>query len=267
MKRQSRLLVLVLLVFATSCMPASTSTPIALSTSTTPMASPAAAATRTEPATVVPTPTDTPTMTSTLTRSPPIIIASNYSDHTDGLGLLYIAGELTNNTDQYLNQVEVKADLYDAGGNLVGVARTFTGLSTVPPGLTTCFRLIASPPAGWKTYQFEPPTFSTHGHPLPSLTPLNVSGAYHDRGPHSEVPYYELLGQIRNDSGKRVNNVYPVVTFYDGQGKVMNCDGTLVNSTDLLAGQTGSFTLVLNELTNYYAGVTSYKVQVDGSSQ
>jgi len=70
---------------------------------------------------------------------------------------------------------------------------------------------------------------------------------------------------VRNDHGTRVDFVSPVGTVYNAAGKVVGCDFTYVNSTDLDPGQSSSFEMTF--LGRDYSDVTSYQLQVDGNPQ
>ena len=100
----------------------------------------------------------------------------------------------------------------------------------------------------------------TDGEPLPNLTVLDDSGSY-----DPFWGWYDITGQVRNDHGTRVEDVFLVGTLYDASGTVMDCDYTYIDAFYLDPGQASYF-----EMTFFwrdYADVASYRLQVDGSRQ
>ncbi|MBC8248746.1 MAG: SBBP repeat-containing protein [Anaerolineales bacterium] len=225
-------------------------------------------ATRTPTHTPRPTPTPTRTPRSTLTSTatptvipPGVYILSNHSYYVDSIGFLWIVGEVWNNTANRLRFVKITANVFSSSGQLLATGQGYTYLDNLSPGGMTCFSvLMGHEPAGWSYYRFEAPTYWTDGKPLPNLTVFNDSGSY-----NSTFGWYEIIGQVRNDHGSRVEYVSPVGTVYNASGIVIGCDFTYVNSTHLNPGQTSSFEMIFSG--RDYADVTSYRLQVDGNPQ
>lgn len=185
-------------------------------------------------------------------------ILNNHSWYVDSINYLHIVGEIQNNTGNHLRFVKISANFYDGSGQLVATDFTYTLLDTLPAGDKTCFEVSLSQPTGWTSYQFESPSYWTDGRPLPNLAVTQHSGRYDSR-----FGWYEVIGQVRNDHGTRVEYVQPVVTLYNGSGSVVGCDFTFVNSTHLEPAQTSSFETTATG--RDYADVTQYRIQVDGT--
>ena len=186
-----------------------------------------------------------------------VTILSNHTAHVDDIDYLNIVGEVNNNTDNNLRFVEINVNIYDAAGLLLDTDFTFTLLDNLPAGEKTCFHLSVQEPEGWNYYEFEPVSYWTDGKSLPNLSVTNLSSSY-----DSFFGWYEILGQVTNNLGLKVNWVSPVGTLYNASGQVIGCDFTYVNSNDLLPGQTSSFEMLF--LGRDYNDVTSYRIQVDG---
>ncbi len=176
----------------------------------------------------------------------------------DSIDYLHILGEVQNNTNKHLRFVKITANVFNGGGQLLDTALTYIYLDNLPAGQKTCFNVLLQKPAGWSYYEFESPTYWTDGNPLPNLTAFNLSGSY-----NSTIGWYEIVGQVRNDHGTRVEYVSPVATAYNAFGIVVGCNPTYVNSTHLDPGQMSSFELLF--VGGNSAGITSYRVQVDGN--
>ena len=169
---------------------------------------------------------------------------------------MHVAGEVLNETGDYLRFVRVIVNVFGPVGELIETGTTYVRLDSLPPGERTCFEILVGSLSSWSTYQFEAVQYDD-GVPLPALVVLNHSGSY-----NPSLQWYRVLGQVRNDQGTRVEYVAPVVTVYGAGGAVLGCSSTFVSSTHLNAGQTSSF-----EMQFYgqrYATVTSYRIQVDG---
>ena len=199
--------------------------------------------------------------TPTPTAIPPGVYAlPNHSYYVDSTDYLHIVGEVRNNTGNHLRFVKIAADIFSSSGQLLDTDFTYIHLDNLPAGDKTCFHILLPKPAGWSYYQFETPTYRTDGEPLPNLTVMNHSGSY-----NATYGGYEIIGQVRNDHGTRVEYVSPVGTAYNTSGTVVGCYFTYVNSTHLDAGQISAFKLTFSG--RDYSDVTSYRLQVDGNPQ
>lgn len=194
-------------------------------------------------------------------RQPPpgVRVLNNHFAYVDTIDYLHIVGEVQNNTANHLRFVKITANIFNSNGQLLDTDFTYTYLDNLPAGDKTCFHILLEEPAGWSYYEFEAPTYWTDGEPLPNLAIFNDSGSY-----NSTFGWYEIIGQVRNDHGTRVEYVSPVGTVYNASG-VVGCDFTYVNSTHLDPGRTSSFEMTFSG--RDYANVTSYRLQVDGNPQ
>lgn len=229
----------------------------------TPTSSPAPTSTPTNTPTLVSTQVPTPTTTSTPTSSPTSVpsevkILPNHSYYSDSIDYLHVVGEVQNNTPNHLRFVKVTVNILSGGGQLLANDYTYIYLDSLPAGDRTCFEVFLKEPAGWSYYEFEAPTYWTDGEPLPNLTVFNDSGSY-----KPTFGWYEIVGQVRNSHGSRVEYVSPVGTVYNASGVVIGCDFTYVNSTHLDPNQTSSFTMTFTG--RDFVDVASYRLQVDGN--
>jgi hypothetical protein len=190
--------------------------------------------------------------------APTVSILPNHFSYTDSINYLHILGEIQNSTTNTLRFVKVTADLFNASDQIVWNDYTYVWLDNLPPNSKTCFDVSLSQPTTWSYYQFEKPTYSTDGSLPPNLAVVNPSGSY-----DSLMGWYTLIGLIRNDSNTRVDYVQAVGTLYNATGKVIGCDFTYVNSTNLDAGQISSFKMTFTG--RNYTDVSSYRLQVDGT--
>ena len=228
-----------------------------------PTQTPTATSTLTTTPTSTPTPTSTATATATPTPTLPltgVYILENHSYYVSSGGYLNIFGEVQNNTADHLRLVKISVNVFNGSGQLLDTGSTYTRLDNLPAGNKTCFCIVLQEPANWSYYEFEPPSYRTGGEPLPHLTVLNDSGSY-----DPTLRWYEIIGQVRNDHGTRVEYVGLVGTVYNTPGAVIGCSSTSVNATHLDPGQISSFKMIF--LGRDYADVVSYRLQVEGNPQ
>lgn len=187
-------------------------------------------------------------------------ILENHSYYVDLFGYLNIVGEVKNDTADHLHSVGITVNVFNSGGQFIGTGFNYIYLNNLPTGDKTCFYISLEEPANWSHYEFEPPGYWTGGAPLPNLTVLNDSG-YYD-------PFwggYEIIGQVRNDHGTRVEDIFLVGTLYNASGTVMDCDYADIDAFYLDPGQASPFEMAF--FWRDYADVASYRLQVDGSPQ
>lgn len=173
-------------------------------------------------------------------------------------GTLHIVGEVYNNSTHNLTSIIIDASLLNNQGNFLANNSARIYLNNLPAGQKTCFDItFFSPPQGWSSYQLGKPNFSTRGASPLALTVLSLSAAY-----DSIYGDYTIRGQVRNDQGRRVQNVMVVGTLYHHNGTVIGCSLTPVDGHHLNANATASFRL--DFYGRNYSDVASFQVQVDG---
>ncbi|NVM24000.1 MAG: hypothetical protein HWN68_19750, partial [Desulfobacterales bacterium] len=202
-------------------------------------------------------------ITLTVNACPVPVILANHSHYTITYDILVVVGEVQNNGEIGLYRVEVIANLFDGGDQLVDIGTNEVELNVLPPGDKTCFNIYLSECEEWAYYEFETPTYdSTSNNQLQNMTVHDDYGTYNpDNGS------YRILGFVRNDNSVRVEHVQPIATLYNASGTVIGCGYTSVSSTHLNPGQSSSFELTFSGYSRDYADVASYRIQVGGSLQ
>lgn len=174
-------------------------------------------------------------------------------------GAYRVVGEIQNDSPDHLRYVQVSAKLFNSNAQLITTASAYINLNNLEPGEKTCFKLSFSNSNGASYYEFEPSSYWTDGAPAPgNLTVYNDSGQY-----SGLMGWYDIMGSVRNDSDRNVTNVKPVGTLYNASGKVIGCESTYVNGTDLAKGQSASFNV--HYTGRDYNDAASYRIQVDAN--
>jgi len=206
----------------------------------------------------LPTPTPTPTPT----RNPALVrVLPNYSHWEDGIGNLWIFGEVQNDSSNMLWLVRVTINFFNRDGELVGTDFAYVELDRLPPGQRGCFASAWDIVPGWAYYTFQL-SHHTSSDRLPRLTLLDVRDEK-----EWDLGFYYITGAVRNDEATTVRYVMPVGTVYSTEGKVMNCQNTFVEGTHLDPGQTSGFKLQHYIPASRLLFVGTYRVQVRGRLQ
>jgi hypothetical protein len=193
----------------------------------------------------------------TRARPPGVYIMNNDTSYLDG-NYLHVIGEVHNYTTYDLPRLRVGVYVFGADDRLIGYDYADIHLDNLPAGEKTCFDISIRNITGEYRYRFESVTYKINGKPLPNLAVFDHRGSYDFLSGR-----YEITGTIRNDSGGNVAEVRPVGTVYNSAAKVIGCDAGQAVSTNLSAGQSSPFAIILDG--RDYADASSYRLQVNGN--
>jgi hypothetical protein len=172
--------------------------------------------------------------------------------------IMFIIGEVVNNTSDTLTWVDVAINLFDSGGGFVDASHTYMWPLDLPAWKKGCFKIYMDVPPNWSYYQFEIPTYYTSD-TSSGLTIFNDSGLY-----KSYNGDYEILGQVRNDGNQPSNSVGVSGTLYNASGVPVGCERASINSSDLNPGQISSFAINFLGYYRSYNDVSYYRLRVAG---
>lgn len=198
------------------------------------------------------TPTPTPSATAGGVR-----VLANGSMYGDSLSWLHVVGEVYNGSPQTVRAAQVRVRFLNDLGQPVGEAAGYVGLDALSPGHATCFHAISGPLEGAASYEIGGLDYWTDVSVPPTLSVLDVVGDY-----NPSLGSYHLAGQLRNDSGVRVEDVRVAGTLYDAQGRVGGCEFGPAANPELQPGAQSLFALAF--LWRDYADVVSFRVQAEG---
>jgi len=244
----------------------STSTPTSTSTSTS-------TPTRTSTPTSTSTSTPTPTRTSTPTTRPPtsrsfflpVVNFSTYGINISPVSfnyvsndILYIIGEVLNNTSDSLTSVKIVVNFFDAGGHLLVSQYVYMWPLDLPAWNRGCFSFSMGVPLNWSYYRFEVPTYKISA-TSSGLTIVGDNGSY-----KPATGDYDITGQVRNDGTQLSRSVGVNGTLYNVSNVPVGCVHSYVNSNDLYPGQTSAFAIKYWGFYRDYHDVSYYKLRVAG---
>lgn len=223
------------------------------------IALPAAAARLQEPAVYVPLiqneyPRFTPT------PIPPDILVLSEERYLYG-GALHLVGEVRNQSGEHLEDIVLKATLYNSSNQVLASTNEALYLYHLEDGEKTCYHItFLSPPANWSYSRIEALSYSSSDGAIDGLVVISLTGDY-DRNTGN----YTLSGEIRNGSEGTVRCVKAVGTLYDRDGDVLGCSYEYVTGYNLLRTVKSAYEILYFD--RDYADVTNYRVQPDGLVQ
>ena len=151
-------------------------------------------------------------------------------------GVRYVLGEVYNNTTHIVRYMRVDVIFYDGNGREITSDFAYTYLTTLFPGERACFHATMDEPAGWRTYQIHG-SYSLGAVSDPGLITSNLVGAIDTSGA------YRVSGSVANAGSKPVRNVAPTTTLYNGDGYVIGCSYTYIDTVTLESYQTRKFSI------------------------
>lgn len=163
------------------------------------------------------TPTPTPSPTPTPTSLPPgAYIQDNHSSFAHSGAGYSVVGEIWNNSDDHLWNIQVGARFYDAQDQLVHTISRNLAFN-LAPGKRICFSLDNwVDEVDWEYYEFDPLSyFDGAALPVPVVA-FNVSG-----GPIADRFY--ISGRIRNEHTATIDYARVQGTLFDEDGLVVDC--------------------------------------------
>lgn len=164
-------------------------------------------------------------------------------------GSTYIVGEVRNDLSDVVQFVQIVGRFYDSNGLLIDTDFTYTDLDLLRPGEKSPFRLIISDESvaqridnytlavNWDTVFADPAA-------LAAATVLTIQEGEHRMNDNG---WYEIVGEVVNGGTDDTEFVKVVATFYDETGRVIDTDFTYADPTDVPAGQSAPFELIVTD--------------------
>jgi hypothetical protein len=189
---------------------------------------------------------------STTTQSPvPQLAILSTREWHDSLNTFWIVGEVQNTTGSSLKFVQPIITLYNQAGTVINVTYAFASIDILEPGQKSPFKaLFLSGPTDYVTRTISTDAVLTSDVP-PNLRTVGVSH-YTD-----QFGWLHFAGQVQNLGAVPVQYPEVVLTLYDADGRIVNCDYDYTGPTTVPAGGTAAFEILLFDR---FAGWTSYAI-------
>jgi len=193
--------------------------------------------------------------TSTPTLSVPILEVYPGRDFIS-YDYFHIVGEVKNNTNSWMDFVQIAATLYDESGNILGTDFTYLMQDMLAPNSTGVFDLLSN--VGGKassvaSYKLQVQGRESENPPYQDLELIVGEG-------YSSYGYFHLPGEVKNTGSKNCEFTQIVAGFYNSEGKVVAADFTYSSLDQVLAGSSSPFELLIDNLEGEF---DSYKLWVD----
>ncbi len=181
----------------------------------------------------------------------------SYSGVSGEYGYYTVYGEVKNNLNYNVKYVKIVASYYNNANQFLGSAFTYTELDTIKPGQKSPFEISTYPDKYTPSKVTLQVSFSRdYSNPLAGVSILNHSGRTDSYG------YYDVIGEVKNNSNSDARYVKLVCTYYDDNGKVIGCSFSYAEMDTLRPGQSSPY-----EVTSYPLKIrpASYSIQVQAT--
>jgi len=149
----------------------------------------------------------------------------------------HVVGEVRNNGSSGAEFVRLIATLYDDAGEIVDTDYSYTYLDIVAPNELSPFKIsFWDLPAKPERCRLQSEWRSTDSRSARLVTVSSIRG-YYDSDYHA----FKVVGEVRNASGFPVEFVKVILTCYNDEGEVINCDYTYSTLDTIYAGGTSPF--------------------------
>jgi hypothetical protein len=165
----------------------------------------------------------------------------DYSSYKDSIGFLHVIGEVKNISQTPLGFVKITATFYDSSKTVVATDFGYTSISTVRPSEKAPFEVMVTD-AGQiaKIDTFKLTASANIAEAKPASLKLNVGDHFID-----SIGYYHLVGEVTNQGSTTANFVQVAAAFYDSSGKIVAAHSTFTQDTNISAGQTAPFDMII----------------------
>ncbi len=180
---------------------------------------------------------------------------------TNDIGVLFVTGEVRNNTDTTLTRIPVTVTLYDARGNvLLEASDVVMGHGVVPGGFAPfSLRFGEGQPSDATRFVVR----LGAGEPLPEDTTLYGADAlaWEQESTFTAENHLLVTGTLTNTRDFPIGQIIAHVTVFDGQGRVIGAWFSPIQDAPLAGGQSVPFEVRVLELDS---APTNYILEIQG---
>ena len=176
---------------------------------------------------------------------------------TTSAGYLNVDGELLNNTGDRLRLIQVRANLFDAAGNLLASKKDWAWINVLRPGLRSPFRVTFAPqPAGYDHYTVE----VAYSQKTSDYVVQKMSITSSSLGMDANGIWFH--GTVLNRNSFNTNWTTTITTLWDEWGNVLNLDARWTSPYTIVPNGTATYDV---RFTEHYAGWNKAYVGLQGS--
>lgn len=205
-----------------------------------------------------------PTATQPTTGGPSNIVAGQINilevnGYLDSYGDWNIVGLVSNNTERFVNDIEIEVEIFDASNNSIFKDTTWTDLYTLAPGEVTPFEL----------YVYDDLPNADHfvatvvGNGTTSdVTRANVEVTQSNLWLDEYNDLY-LVGTLTNNSDQVASISDLAAALFDSNGALVTAGSSSVSVRYLEPGESGPFRINLSPPEDLAASLTDYRFYID----
>jgi len=203
----------------------------------------------------------------------------DHNSYTRNIDFVYIIGIIKNVASVCINNVEIKAVLYDSAGNVIKTSLEYNPYSDeyyyswahptiIESGDTGCFKITFQDVPYYDHYGIEIYSYKTdfnEGYD-DSLVLENVDGGLEDYDFGSD--YYNVGGIIKNTGSNAYLNVNVYGIFYDSIGKIIAVEYDMIGEGfpfTLYAGQEESLSIQIADWEMDISQISDYELKIEYS--
>lgn len=161
-------------------------------------------------------------------------------NYVNSIGSLQVFGQISNNSEVPVSQVQVAVSLMDASGNVVGAGSTTgTILQVIPAQSKSPFAILVSKPPTWKEIRFQIQGQAYAGATLfPPYLDLKTQGV---TGRMAQFNFYTLSGTALNTGSKPAELVHVIAICWDATNKPVGVEDGYAKLDQVPAGGSAPF--------------------------
>lgn len=177
------------------------------------------------------------------TQPPLPVKVENAARYQTPVGNVWILGEVSNPTDQPVENVQVRVALLDTAGRELAVRTPFVAVDVIPAGQRAPFGVlfdeIPAAPADFQAYVIRADQSYNHDARYAQLQTSEVSTV-------PEGSQQRISGKVSNTGTSNAVGANVVVTLYDEQGRVTGFRQFSLPDDQLIAGGAATFDVLVS---------------------
>lgn len=191
-----------------------------------------------------------------------VIIAESHSSYISSNGILHVVGEVNNNLDSTVKNVQITATFFDSTNNIIATVATQSMLNIILPGEKSPFEILLSDQTKINQVNNYSLIVSNYGKPIDILSQnLRIIS---DNSYISKSEYYNIHGKILNEGPSKSTYTIVTATCYDTNGKVVGVTNGFTDPAIVISGRETQFNIIVRD-SEQSKKVSSYALQVQSN--
>jgi len=191
-----------------------------------------------------------------------VIIAESHSSYISSNGILHVVGEVNNNLDNTVKNVQIKATFFDSTNNIIATVATQAMLNIILPGEKSPFEILLSDQTLINKVNSYNLVVSSYNKPI-DILPQNLR-IISDNSYFSKSEYFNIHGKILNEGPSRSTYTMITAICYDTNGTVVATTQGFTNPATVISGRETQFNIIVLD-SEQSKKVSSYALQVQSN--